>query len=78
MSVCGTPEYLAPEVLKKEGHGFAVDWWTLGCIMFEMFTGLPPYYSEDRQKLFNDIKSAQIKYTKDMTPHFKDLLFRLF
>lgn len=45
MSVCGTPEYLAPEVLLKIGHGKPVDWWTLGCIIYEMITGLPPYYS---------------------------------
>jgi serum/glucocorticoid-regulated kinase 2 len=44
LSVCGTPEYLAPEVLLKLGHGKAVDWWTCGCIIFEMITGLPPYY----------------------------------
>ena len=43
-SVCGTPEYLAPEILLKLGHGKAVDWWTLGALIFEMLTGLPPYY----------------------------------
>ncbi len=48
-SVCGTPEYLAPEILFKMGHGKAVDWWTLGALLYEMLTGLPPFYTSDRE-----------------------------
>ncbi|EGR30003.1 protein kinase domain protein [Ichthyophthirius multifiliis] len=55
-SVCGTPEYLAPEVLLKKGHGKPVDWWTLGCLVYELITGLPPFYKEDRRQLFDQIK----------------------
>jgi serine/threonine protein kinase len=43
--MCGTPDYLAPEILYKEGHGKAVDWWCLGCFIFELITGMPPFYS---------------------------------
>ena len=58
LSMCGTPEYMAPEVLMQKGHGFTVDWWGLGMLVFEMFTGLPPWYTTDKTKLFKRLKSA--------------------
>ncbi|KRX10307.1 Protein kinase-like domain [Pseudocohnilembus persalinus] len=78
LSVCGTPEYLAPEILHKQGHGKSVDWWALGCILFEMLTGEPAYYSNDRKQLFDNIKNQQIKYPKNISPELKDLLKNLF
>ena len=47
-SFCGSYAYLAPEMLKKNGHGKAVDWYLLGVILYEMMTGLPPYYADDK------------------------------
>jgi len=70
-STCGTPEYMAPEVLNQGGHGFCVDYWGLGMILYEMMTGLPPWYTTDRSKLFRRLRSAPLIFPKEVhfTPH---------
>lgn len=47
-SFCGSYAYLAPEMIKKIGHGKAVDWYLLGVVFYEMLTGMPPYYADDK------------------------------
>eukprot|EP00735_Rhodelphis_limneticus_P014091 TRINITY_DN807_c0_g1::TRINITY_DN807_c0_g1_i1::g.25283::m.25283 TRINITY_DN807_c0_g1::TRINITY_DN807_c0_g1_i1::g.25283 ORF type:complete len:395 (+),score=100.76,sp/P54644/KRAC_DICDI/51.80/2e-122,Pkinase/PF00069.20/1.7e-73,Pkinase_Tyr/PF07714.12/9.7e-31,Pkinase_C/PF00433.19/5.7e-11,Kinase-like/PF14531.1/5.2e+02,Kinase-like/PF14531.1/0.00044,APH/PF01636.18/0.042,Kdo/PF06293.9/0.11 TRINITY_DN807_c0_g1_i1:85-1185(+) len=76
-SFCGSPEYLAPEVLEEKGHGKAVDWWSLGSLIYEMLTGLPAFYSHDRQKLFRNILSAQLTIPAFLSEDASDLLKKL-
>uniref|UniRef100_A0A3Q0T4S1 Serum/glucocorticoid regulated kinase family member 3 n=1 Tax=Amphilophus citrinellus TaxID=61819 RepID=A0A3Q0T4S1_AMPCI len=52
---CGTPEYLAPEVLRKLPYDSTVDWWCLGSVLYEMLFGLPPFYSRDTHEMYDNI-----------------------
>ena len=55
-SFCGTTDYLAPEILFKMGYGKACDWWSFGCVLYEMLTGLPPFYSKKKCETYENIK----------------------
>ena len=75
---CGTPEYLAPEMVTKSGHNESVDIWALGVLLFEMLTGRTPFnFTGDRIQLYNNIKSLRIVWTDDFPQLAKDLVGRI-
>uniref|UniRef100_A0AAR2IWU2 Serine/threonine-protein kinase Sgk1 n=1 Tax=Pygocentrus nattereri TaxID=42514 RepID=A0AAR2IWU2_PYGNA len=57
---CGTPEYLAPEVLRKQPYDNTVDWWCLGSVLYEMLYGLPPFYSRDTHEMYENILHKEL------------------
>jgi ankyrin repeat protein len=73
-SFCGSVAYLAPEMLKRVGHGKAVDWYLLGVVFYEMLVGVPPYYANNREKLFENIEKAPLKIPAHLSNEAKSLL----
>ena len=71
---CGTPEYLAPEVLKKQDYGRAVDWWCLGVVTYEMMYGLPPFYSRDVAEMYDNILHKPLRLRPHVSPSARNLL----
>lgn len=70
---CGTPEYLAPEILEDSEYGRAVDWWGLGVIMYEMMSGKLPFTAPagDWDRLFQAVLTQEIVYPAAMSPQAK-------
>ena len=78
-SLCGTPEYFAPEIITREGHNKSADWWSYGILLYEMLYGIPPFYSKNIEKMFELITKAEIKYPKkiQVSENAKDLISKL-
>lgn len=67
-TLCGTPDYLAPEVIHNSGHGLAVDWWALGVLIYEFLVGQPPFWDQNVMRLYEQIVEGRLRFPPNM-PH---------
>ncbi|XP_043283405.1 ribosomal protein S6 kinase beta-1-like [Venturia canescens] len=74
---CGTIEYMAPEILTRSGHGKAVDWWSLGALMYDMLTGMPPFTADNRKKTIEKILKGRLALPQYVTVDARDLIRKL-
>nr|CDS27742.1 cAMP dependent protein kinase catalytic subunit [Hymenolepis microstoma] len=76
-TVCGTPDYMAPEIIMNKGYGHAVDWWAFGVLLYEMTAGFPPFMHQEQMKTFEHIISGKLKFTNQFSSDLKDLIKNL-
>lgn len=76
-SFCGSPAYLAPEMLKRSGHGKSIDWYLLGVLLYEMLVGIPPYYSNNKEQLYENIQRGPLKLPNFLSEEARALLIAL-
>lgn len=73
-TLCGTPEYLAPEIVLSKGYGRSVDWWSMGVLLFEMSAGHPPFFASDPMRIYEKIVAGKYRCPGHFTPELKDLV----
>ena len=70
---CGTPDYIAPEIIHYQSYGPSVDWWAYGVLLYEMLVGQPPFDGEDEEELFSAITDHTVSYPKAISKEAKDM-----
>ena len=76
-TLCGTPEYMAPEIILNQGHNKAVDWWAFGVLIYELLTGFPPFYSQNPYDIYNKVLNEKPKFPEFLDFKAKDLISKL-
>ncbi|ETO32431.1 hypothetical protein RFI_04686, partial [Reticulomyxa filosa] len=73
-TLCGTPDYLCPEIVTGQGHGKGVDWWTLGILIYEMLASFPPFVADDPVDTYRKIVRGKIRFPKYFSQEARDLI----
>ena len=76
-TLCGTPEFIAPEILLNKGHGKPVDWWTLGILIYEMMAGQDPFTDDDPMIIYQKILKGKIRFPRHFDRNAKSLVRHL-